>query len=91
MSVLVIGEVPGGTAETDKALIEALNIEGDTPPGAQARFAGPTENGWRVASLWDSRESFDAFLRDRLTPALQQAGRPAPEFEFWPIESVIIR
>lgn len=89
--MLVIGEVTGGTAETDKALIEALNIERDTPSGARARFAGPTENGWRVASLWDSRESFDAFLRDRLAPALQQAGRPAPEFEFWPIESVIIR
>lgn len=91
MSVLVIGEVPGGTAEGDKALTEALNLEGDKPVGARARFAGPTENGWRVVSAWDSRESFDAFLRDRLAPALQGAGRQVPEFEFWPIESVIIR
>lgn len=91
MSVLVIAEVPGGNAEQDKAMIEALNVEGDPPAGAQARLAGPTENGWRVVSLWDSRESFDAFLRDRLAPGWESTGRPVPEFEFWPIESTIIR
>lgn len=91
MSVLVIAEAPGVTAEQDKAIMEALNLEGDPPAGARARLAGPTETGWRIVSLWDSRESFDAFRRDRLTPALERAGRPVPELEFWPIESVIIR
>jgi hypothetical protein len=91
MSVLVIAEAPGVTAEQDKAMIEALNLEGDPPGGAQFRIAGPTETGWRIVSLWDSRESFDAFLHDRLTPALERAGRPMAQLEFWPIESVIIR
>jgi hypothetical protein len=91
MSVLVIAEAPGVTAEQDTAIMEALNLGGDPPPGAQVRLAGPTETGWRIVSLWDSRESFDAFLRQRLTPALEKAGRPVPQFEFWPIESVIIR
>ena len=90
MSVLVIAQVPGVTAEQDKAMREALNLEGDPPPGARVRLAGPSETGWRIVSLWDSRESFDAFLRERLTPALEKAGRPVPQFEFWPIESVII-
>lgn len=58
--------------------------------GLGGRFAGPTETGWRIVSLWDSREAFDAYVRDRLAPALERAGIPIPEFEFWPIESVII-
>ena len=91
MSVLVIAEAPDVTAEQDKAMMEALNLDGDPPPGARVRLAGPTETGWRIVSLWDSRESFDAFLRERLTPGLEKAGRPVPQFEFWPIESVIIR
>jgi hypothetical protein len=91
MAVLVISEVPGGNAEQDKAMMEALNLDGNPPAGVRVRLAGPTETGWRIVGLWDSRESFDAFLRDRLTPALQAAGRQVPEFEFWPIESVIIR
>jgi hypothetical protein len=91
MSVLVIAEVPGGTAEQDKVMVEALNLADDPPVGVRARLSGPTESGWRIVSLWDSPASFDTFLRDRLTPALEGAGRTVPEFEFWPIESVIIR
>ena len=91
MPVLVISENPGGTAEQDRAMLEAANVANDPPAGARLRLAGPTGSGWRVMSLWDSREAFDAFLRDRLTPALQRAGRPVPEFEFWQVESVIVR
>ena len=91
MSVLVSAQIAGGTAEQDRAIVQALNLEGDPPEGARLRLAGPTSTGWRVVSLWDSRESFDAFVNARLTPALERAGRPMPEFEFSPIESIIIR
>jgi hypothetical protein len=91
MSVLVIAEAPGVTAEQDEAIVKALNLEGDPPAGARVRMAGPTENGRRIVSLWDSREAFETFVRDRLTPTLEKAGRSVPEFEFWPIESVVIR
>jgi len=40
-------------------------------------------------SLWDSREAFEAFVQDRLTAALEKAGRPMPPLEFWPVESVV--
>ena len=91
MPVLVIAEVPNVTAEQDDAMVEALNLASDPPAGARLRLAGPTENGWRIMSLWDSQESFEAFRRDRLIPALEQAGRPAPDVQFWPIERVVIR
>jgi heme-degrading monooxygenase HmoA len=91
MSVLVIAEVPEGTAELDEAMMKALNLADDPPAGVRVRVAGPTETGWRIVSLWDSQDAFDAFRRDRLAPALEQAGRAVPEFQFWPIESVIIR
>jgi hypothetical protein len=60
MPILVIAEQPGGTAEQDKAMIEALNLTNDPAPGARARLAGPTDGGWRIVSLWDSQEAFDA-------------------------------
>jgi hypothetical protein len=72
-------------------MIEALNLEADPPQGVRARLAGPTESGWRIVSLWDSKDEFETFFRERVTPALERAGRPVPEFEFWPIESVILR
>ena len=91
MAVLVIGEVSGGTAERDSAVVDALGLKDNPPAGARFRVAGPSENGWRVVSLWDSREQFDQFVAERLKPTLEQVGIAPPSFEFWPIESVIVR
>ncbi len=45
--------------------------------------------GWRIISVWDSEADFETFVRDRLAPMLEQAGRPTPQFEISPIESMI--
>jgi hypothetical protein len=91
MPVLVVAEVANVTAEQDDAMVEALNLADDPPLGAQLRLAGPTQTGWRIMSLWDTRESFEAFRRDRLMPVLEKAGQPLPDVQFWPIERVVIR
>jgi hypothetical protein len=89
--VLVIAEAPGVTAEQDQAIVEALNLESDPPLGARMRLAGPSDSGWRVVSLWDSRESFEAFRNQRLAPALEMAGRTIPtSIQVWPSESEIV-
>ncbi len=88
VAVLVTSVVPGGTAEQDDAMVQALELENSPPPGARVRMAGPWESGWRIVSLWESQEAFEAFLEERLLPALERAGRPAPTFEISPIERV---
>ena len=35
-----------------------------------------------------TRELFEAFVAERLAPALKDAGRPQPNFEFWTVERV---
>ena len=86
MAVLVTSFLPGGTAEQDDAMVQALDLETNPPPGARVRMAGPWESGWRIVSLWDSQEAFEAFRDGRLLPALERAGRPVPTFEIWPLE-----
>lgn len=90
MSVLVVSEVPGVTAEQDAAMVKALNLEEAPPAGARARLASPTANGWRVVSLWDSEEQWVRFRDETLAPALQQVGRSVPPAEISPLESVLI-
>lgn len=87
MAVLVIAENLGGTAEVDEAVVKSLNLITDPPPGARFRMAGPMHGGWRVLSLWESREAFESFVDQRLKPALEAAGRPQPQFTFWDIET----
>ena len=90
MSVLVIAQIPGGTADQDAAVIKAMNSATVAPAGARFRLAGPSDGGWRIVSLWESRDAFDSFLAEQIRPTLEAAGRSVPTFEFWPIESEFI-
>ncbi len=89
MSVVVISVAPGVGPEQDAQMVAALDLENEPPAGGHPRIAGPTDAGWRIISVWDSAEAFDAFVRDRLTPMFEQVGRATPEFEISPIESLI--
>jgi hypothetical protein len=86
--VLVVIEVPGGSSELDDALAEAWGIETTPPPGNLLRMAGPMDSGWRVLSLWESREQFETFLEERLHLSLQDAGADQPVVNFLEIEKV---
>ena len=88
MSVLVVIEVPGGSSDLDKALVEAWHLTGRPPPGNRLRMAGPMNGGWRVVSLWDSRQQFEAFLQGRLHLTLSDFGDEQPTVTVWEIETV---
>jgi hypothetical protein len=90
MAVLVIAEASGMSSEQDDAMINALGLDDNPPVGGRFRLSGPMEGGYRIVSLWESRDRFEAFLEERLRPALQAAGRPVPEVTFWEIDKVRI-
>lgn len=91
MAVLVISDNPGVSAEQHKAINQRLGVATNPPMGALAQLEGPIEGGWRIISLWESREAWDAFLRDRLGPTLSQIGvTTLPKFEVWPVQTMMI-
>jgi hypothetical protein len=74
MADAVIHELPEGVgAEQYDAVNQKLNVQGDPPGGLVAHFAGQGPNGrWRIVEVWDSRDQFDQFNRERLTPAIEE-------------------
>jgi hypothetical protein len=46
---------------------------GDWPPGLISHTAGPTEDGWIVVEVWETREDQEDFMESRLGPALHSA------------------
>jgi hypothetical protein len=88
VSVLVVVEVPGGNSALDQVLMEAWYVSGSPPPGNRLRFAGPMDGGWRVVSLWDSREQFQDFMRGRLHLTLDDLGDGQPTVSIWEIETL---
>jgi hypothetical protein len=54
---------------------------GDAPDGRVLHVAGPTDTGWFVMDLWASEAARDAFVNERLNPAVEAAGIAPPETE----------
>jgi hypothetical protein len=72
MSYGIIHHFPGGTKEQYEASIAAVHPgAGQLPEGQIFHAAGPSEGGWTVMAVHDSKESWERFNNEILTPRLQ--------------------
>ena len=58
--------------------------------GALFHWATVTSDGVRVVDVWDSREQFERFSEEKIVPAVQQAGMPAPEIQFFDVHNYLV-
>jgi hypothetical protein len=88
MAILVIF-----TGDTTKDQYEALRTEvrweTNQPPGAVFHAASFDEAGHiHVADVWESPETMNAFVGQRLVPAFQKLGLTPPHVEVYPAHNV---
>jgi hypothetical protein len=75
MAYCLIADNAKGNAEIYEQVIQKVAASGEMPPqGAIFQVAGPHEGGWRVVSVWESREAQERFRDERLLPAFQEVG-----------------
>jgi hypothetical protein len=74
MAVVIVNEIEGGNQDFYEQVNPKVMPEGRLPDGCQLHIAGPTENGWRVITVWDSDEQFQQFRNETLIPAMREAG-----------------
>jgi hypothetical protein len=68
-----VQDVPA-TWDTYRGVAETL--EAEPPEGLVIHVAGPTDEGFRMIGIWDSRDAWDLFREDRLRTILESlAGR----------------
>jgi hypothetical protein len=88
MAVVVVNEIEGGTQDFYEQVNPKVMPGGSLPDGCQLHIAGPTENGWRVITVWDSDDQFQQFRDEKLVPAIREAGseqRIAPSISTNPV------
>ena len=66
MAYLLTHFWPGGTELQYRAIIAAVHPANGLPDGQTYHAAGPTEGGYLIAAVWDSKESADRFVNDVL-------------------------
>ncbi len=74
MAVGIRQKFSGGTQANYDAAHAVMEVDTNPPAGMLVHSAGPVEGGWGIIDFWESREAFDAFVRDRLMPRLQGLG-----------------
>jgi hypothetical protein len=75
MQWIAIATPPFASIDQFDQVMENVGAE---PEGLQARYVGPSADGLRVVTLWESKAAADRFFTDRLGPALAKALGPEP-------------
>jgi hypothetical protein len=85
MPYAIVHHFPGGTEEQYEASLAAVHPSRNTLPEGQIyHAAGPSDGGWTVVAIHDSRASWERFRDGTLNPALQagvEGGFPSPPQE----------
>jgi hypothetical protein len=55
-------------------MIKVLHPETGLPEGQRSHISGPTEGGYLISVVWDSKEQSEAFMQNTLLPALPVDG-----------------
>ena len=73
MAYGVIHQFPGGTKEQYEASIAAVHPGKDSLPAGQIfHAAGPSEGGWTIVAMHESKESWEKFRDSVLVPKFKQ-------------------
>jgi hypothetical protein len=73
MAYGIVHHFAGGTEEQYEASIRAMHPSRDSLPDGQIfHAAGPSEGGWTIIAVHESRESWEQFRDDILMPRMQQ-------------------
>lgn len=87
MAVAMMVDNPEGSQEIYDQVREQVGLE--RPAGGIFHAAGPSPNGgWRVLEVFESEEDARRFAKERLLPAFEAVGAPAPPPpEVWPLHN----
>jgi hypothetical protein len=85
MAYGIVHHFPGGTeAQYEATLAEVHPSRDSLPEGQTFHAAGPSEGGWTVMAVHDSKESWERFRDNTLMPRMQEGiegGFPTPAQE----------
>ena len=81
MAFGIVHFFPGGTKENYEASIGAVHPADGLPDGQTFHAAGPSEGGWTIMAVHESKASWEKFRDDILMPRMQagiEGGFPTP-------------
>ena len=91
MAVLITTDIPGGSEQQDRQMMQEMNIASNPPVGAICRAGAVIPGGYRIMSLWESREDFEEFFKNRVQPAAARIGMKPGRYEVLGVVNVNVQ
>lgn len=89
MAIIMQMHWPDATAEQYDQARERVGWDRDIPAGAKLHVSGVADDGLHVLDIWESEETFNAFMEQRLGPAVAEIGiEGQPDVKFFPLHGV---
>ena len=89
MAILAIFTGRKITKQMYDRLAEEVNWEGDMPPGLAFHAGSTDESGSiRCAEIWESIESMNNFVDNRLFPKMRELGISPPEVDVLNVHNI---
>ena len=92
MAIALLMEFPGGTQDQYDRITHNLGLERGSenlPRGLIFHVAGPSDKGWQVVDVWESRADFDRFVAERLGPAIRLSGMVPTTSKEFPVYNLL--
>ncbi len=74
MAYLITHFWPGATEDQYNATIAVVHPPGGLPEGQTYHAAGPTDGGFLIAAVWDSKERAERFVQEKLIASMPIEG-----------------
>jgi hypothetical protein len=78
MAYLMTHFWPNGTEAQYRTNIDAIHPDGGLPAGQIHHAAGPTDGGFLISAIWNSKADAEAFVRDKLSAPVEGGFQGAP-------------
>ena len=89
MATIMLMHWREATPEQYEQARQKVGWDRDIPDGAKLHVSGFGDDGLHVTDVWESEESFNAFMQHRLAPAIPEIGiQGQPEVKFFPMQGI---
>lgn len=76
MAVIMVSDVNGQSPQGYDGMLDALSDALKRAPGFIMHMSHPSETGWRVIEVWDTKDDAARFFATHVAPRLPDGIRP---------------
>ena len=90
ISAVMLFTSTGDVRKIYDAVIDEMGVRDNPPPGSIYHWAAPVRSGMQVCDVWETREQYERFAKERIGPITAKHGLGPPQVEIADVHVYIL-